>query len=52
MSSPSQVLPERRLLVCGIEGSLSVDVLADLLCSLAKHHSVFDPVNKEPRSII
>jgi hypothetical protein len=35
--------------VCGIEGA-AADVLADLLCSLARHHSVFDPSVAQKRS--
>ena len=42
---PLKVLPERRLLVCGIEGA-AADVFADLLCSLGKHHPVFAPVDR------
>jgi len=39
------VLPERRLIMCGvIEGGASI--MGDLLCSLSRHHTLFAPVDK------
>ena len=39
-----KVLPERRLILCLIDGN-GADLLADLLCSLAMHHTPFYDVS-------